>query len=198
MSVTVNFTFEKKHFLIMGLFIAIPFLILAINTIMAAAPTGQYHLFSELFVDNDIDMNNNSILNSGNITITNSDSGIIFPDGSVQSSASVTTGTEFVSCSWYKNGCPTGTVNEASPATNSKTKDSKEYYGSVGSSYGSCWNDCTTSKSALDCCKDNINPNTVSTTANGVEWNGCGGWWCRDCGQNCYGPSIVYHWCCPE
>ena len=87
MSVTVNFTFEKKHFLILGLIIAIPFLILAITNIIAVAPTGQYHPSSELFVDSDIDLNNKSIINSGNITITKTGNGIIFPDGSIQKTA---------------------------------------------------------------------------------------------------------------
>ena len=87
MSVTVKFTFEKKHFLILGLIIAIPFLILAINTIIAAAPSGQYHPASELYVDQDIDMNNNKIINSGNITINGSENGIIFDDGTALTSA---------------------------------------------------------------------------------------------------------------
>ncbi|NOR85775.1 hypothetical protein GQ473_06680 [archaeon] len=60
---SVTFTFEKKHFLMLGLVIAIPFLFMAIVNIVAVAPTGQYHLFSELFVDQDIDMNNNKITN---------------------------------------------------------------------------------------------------------------------------------------
>ncbi|NOR85032.1 hypothetical protein GQ473_02855, partial [archaeon] len=50
MSVTVNFTFQKKHFLILGLIIAIPFIILTITNIIAAStPTGQYHTASELY-----------------------------------------------------------------------------------------------------------------------------------------------------
>ena len=69
MSVTVNFTLEKKHFLILGLIIAIPFIILAINTITAAGPTGQYHSASELYVDSNIDMNKHNLTNTGNIGI---------------------------------------------------------------------------------------------------------------------------------
>ena len=63
-------TFEKKHFLMLGLVIAIPFLFMAIANIMAAAPSGQYHFFSELFVDQDIDMNNNKITNLSVPTIS--------------------------------------------------------------------------------------------------------------------------------
>ncbi|NOR84981.1 hypothetical protein GQ473_02595, partial [archaeon] len=55
--------------------------------IAASTPTGQYHTASELYVDNDIDMNNNKILNSGNITINGSENGIIFDDGTVLTSA---------------------------------------------------------------------------------------------------------------
>ena len=90
MSVTV--TFEKKHFLMMGLIIAIPFLILAISNIIATtpAPTGQYHSASELWVNQDIEMNNFKLNNSGNISIMGSENGIIFPDGTVQTTAGIT------------------------------------------------------------------------------------------------------------
>ncbi len=195
MAVTV--TFEKKHFLMAGVIISIPFMLIAISSLFAATTPFVGHSISELFIDDDLNMNGNKIIGSGNITIEGSENGIIFSDGSVQSSAAVTTGTEFVSCSWYKNGCPTGTVNEASPATNSKTKNAKEYYGSIAHSVTSCWDDCSFPKTALDCCKDNVNVNTVSTVGNGIGRSSCGGWWCSDCGQDCYGPDIVYHWCCP-
>ncbi|NOR85413.1 hypothetical protein GQ473_04795 [archaeon] len=95
MSITINFTFEKKHFLILGLIIAIPFLIMTITNIIALAPTpptGQYHSASELYVDNNIDMNNNKIINSGNISINGSGNGIVFPDGTVQTAAATSGG----------------------------------------------------------------------------------------------------------
>ena len=105
MSVTV--TFEKKHFLMMGLIIAIPFLFMAISNIIAAAPTtGQYHSASELYVDGDIDMNNNTLINSGNISITGSGGGIVFPDGSVQTSAGNINYAIF-GTSWYNDALGT-------------------------------------------------------------------------------------------
>ena len=194
----VTITFEKKHFLFAGIIIAIPFMLIAINSIFAATTMPAVgHSISELFVNGDLDLNGNKIINSGNITISTAGDGIVFPDGSVQSSAAVMTGTTFVSCSWYKNGCPTGLVNEASPATNSKTKNAKEYYGKIGWLSGYCYDDCTAS-SILDCCKNNVNPNTVSYTGNNEPYNyACGGN-CLYCGQNCYGPDIIYYWCCPS
>lgn len=92
MSVTVNFTFEKKHFLLIGLIIASPFLIMTIANIIATAPTGQYHPASELYVDGDIDMNDNKIINSGNISINGSGNGIVFPDGTIQTAAATSGG----------------------------------------------------------------------------------------------------------
>ncbi|NOR85773.1 hypothetical protein GQ473_06670, partial [archaeon] len=67
MSVTI--TFQKKHFLMLGLIIAIPFLILAISTIMATVPSGQYHPISELWVDANIDMQGNNITNTGDLDV---------------------------------------------------------------------------------------------------------------------------------
>ena len=62
MSVTI--TFEKKHFLMAGIIIALPFMILAISSIFAATTMPLVgHPISELFVDADLDMNNNKITN---------------------------------------------------------------------------------------------------------------------------------------
>ena len=70
MSVTINFTFEKKHFLMMGIIIAIPFLFITILQIMAVPAGGQYHPLSELFVDSNIDMQGKNITNVGAIKST--------------------------------------------------------------------------------------------------------------------------------
>jgi len=60
----VTTTLEKKHFLLAGLVIAIPFLILAISQIIAASPpSGQYHPISELWVDEGPNMNSDKITN---------------------------------------------------------------------------------------------------------------------------------------
>ncbi len=64
---SITLTFEKKHFLLMGVIIAVPFLILAISTIMAAVPGGQYHSVTELFVDSDLDMGGHNITNAGKV-----------------------------------------------------------------------------------------------------------------------------------
>ena len=45
---SVTSTFQKKHFLMLGLIIAIPFLILATTNIIATTPGGQFHTASEL------------------------------------------------------------------------------------------------------------------------------------------------------
>ena len=63
MSVTINFTFEKKHFLLLGIIIAIPFLFIAITQIMAVPAGGQYHPLSELFANSNLDMNGMNITN---------------------------------------------------------------------------------------------------------------------------------------
>ncbi|MCK5593636.1 MAG: hypothetical protein KAI18_00165 [Candidatus Aenigmarchaeota archaeon] len=86
MSVTI--TFEKKHFLMAGIIIALPFMILAISNIFAATTMPIVgHPISELYVDSDLDMGGNAIINSGNISISGSENGIVFPDGSVQKTA---------------------------------------------------------------------------------------------------------------
>ncbi|MBW6462228.1 MAG: hypothetical protein K0B07_04235 [DPANN group archaeon] len=84
----VTITFEKKHFLIAGLIIAIPFLLIAISNIFAATTMPAVgHSISELFVNDDFDLNGNKIIGSGNITITGSGNGIIFSDNTIQTSA---------------------------------------------------------------------------------------------------------------
>jgi len=61
---------KKKHFLIAGLVVAIPFLILAISQIIAASPpSGQYHPLSELWVNTDLDMDGKSIVNTEKIDV---------------------------------------------------------------------------------------------------------------------------------
>lgn len=87
MSVTI--TFEKKHFLMVGIIIALPFMIMAINSIFASATSMPLvgHPISELFVDADLDMGGYAIINSGNITIPNSGDGIMFSDGNLMTSA---------------------------------------------------------------------------------------------------------------
>ncbi|NOQ56075.1 MAG: hypothetical protein GQ477_04695, partial [Nanohaloarchaea archaeon] len=51
MAVTV--TFQKKHFLFAGVIVAIPFMLIAINSIFASAASmpAVGHSISELFVD---------------------------------------------------------------------------------------------------------------------------------------------------
>ncbi len=86
MSVTI--TFEKKHFLMAGIIIALPFMILAMGNIFAATTMPIVgHPISELFVDADLDMDTNKIINSGNISISGSENGIVFSDGSLMTSA---------------------------------------------------------------------------------------------------------------
>ena len=84
MSVTI--TFQKKHFLMMGLIIAIPFLFIAITNIFAAGSGGQFHDISEIIMGN-LDMQGKNITNVGNISITGGDNGLIFPDGTIQKTA---------------------------------------------------------------------------------------------------------------
>ncbi|MCK5593637.1 MAG: hypothetical protein KAI18_00170 [Candidatus Aenigmarchaeota archaeon] len=69
MSVTI--TFEKKHFLMAGLIIALPFMILAISNIFAATTMPLVgHSISELFVDGNLDMNGFNLTNTETITLT--------------------------------------------------------------------------------------------------------------------------------
>ena len=78
MSVIV--TFEKKHFLMMGLIIAIPFILFFVSNIMAVAPappTGQYHSSNELYVENDIDFNENNLTNTKTITVDVIESNVV-------------------------------------------------------------------------------------------------------------------------
>ena len=76
MSVTI--TFEKKHFMMMGVIIAIPFMFLAIMNIFATAPTGQYHSSDELFVAKNMSFNGYNLTNVGAIS---------FIDDTIQASA---------------------------------------------------------------------------------------------------------------
>lgn len=65
MSVTI--TFEKKHFLMLGMIIALPFLFMVVLQIMAVPPSGQYHPLSELFADSNLDMQGMNITNTGTV-----------------------------------------------------------------------------------------------------------------------------------
>ena len=67
MSVTI--TFQKKHFLMMGLIIAIPFLFIAITNIMAVESDGQFHTMSEILMGN-LDMQGGNITNVNSLVLT--------------------------------------------------------------------------------------------------------------------------------
>ena len=64
MPVTINITFEKKHFLALGIIITFSFFFMAITNILAAnPPSGQYHPLSEFFVDSSLDMQGMNLTN---------------------------------------------------------------------------------------------------------------------------------------
>ena len=65
----VTIAIEKKHFLMMGLIISIPFMLFFVSNIIAVAPSGQYHSSNELYVENNIDMNGNNLTNIKKITV---------------------------------------------------------------------------------------------------------------------------------
>lgn len=119
MSVTI--TFEKKHFLLMGAVIAIPFMFLAIMNIFAATPTGQYHTSDELYMTSNLDINNQNITNV---------SKIVFNDGNILSSSSGSVPSGMIGM--FNTTCPIGWTRFA--ALDGRVPKGSVNYGAVGGS----------------------------------------------------------------
>ena len=74
MQIILNF--KKRHFLILGLIIAIPFLFIAITNILAVGLDGQFHTADELYINSNIDMNGKNITSMGGIQIIDGTEGM--------------------------------------------------------------------------------------------------------------------------
>jgi len=74
MAVTITLTFEKKHFIIIGIIIAIPLLLMAASMIMAADPPSTLiDPVSRLWVNTNVDMQGTNISDASSIGIGEDD-----------------------------------------------------------------------------------------------------------------------------